>query len=83
MTQARIRNVDPRLAKLSRSAWEGLIYEANLGDEDSDIARRYFIHKQCQIDIAIDKDIDRKTVYRHIDHARKSIVEVYAERFKS
>lgn len=76
MTQAKVR-VEPELATLTRSAWEGLIYEANLGAEDSEIARRYFIERECQIDIAIDKDIDRKTVCRKIGTARKKIKSVY------
>lgn len=76
MTQARIR-VEPELAQLSRSQWERLIYEANLGTEDSDIARRYFIDKQCQIDIAIDKDMDRKAVSRRVNNAQKRISAIY------
>ena len=76
MTQARIR-IEPELAQLSRSQWERLIYEANLGTEDSDIARRYFIDKQCQIDIAIDKDMDRKAVSRRVINAQKRISAIY------
>ena len=82
MTQARLR-MDPKLTALSRSAWEALIYEANLGDEDSDLARRYFIQKQCQIDIAIDKNVDRKTVGRHIGTVRKTIEQIYNTKISS
>lgn len=76
MTQAKLR-IDPALAGLSRSAWEKLIYEANLGVEDADVAHRYFIDHQCQIDIAIEKDVDRKTVCRRIGAARRKIKSIY------
>lgn len=82
MTQAKIR-IDPALAELGRSAWESLIYEANLGNELSEIATRYYINKECQIDIAIDKDIDRKTVNRKLGAARRRVEQVYYERLKS
>ncbi len=76
MTQAKLR-ISPELACLSRSAWENLIYEANLGTEDADMATRYFIHRQCQIDIAIDKDLARTTVTERLGKARKRIEQVY------
>lgn len=82
MTQAKVR-IDPALADLSRSAWESLIYEANLGSETAEIATRYYINKECQIDIAIDKDIDRKTVYRKLTTARRRVEQVYYDRLKS
>lgn len=76
MTQARIR-LTPELANLSRSAWEELIYEANLGTEGSEIARRYFINKECQIDIAIDKNTDRTQISRIIGNARRRLIATY------
>lgn len=76
MTQAKVR-LEPELATLTRSAWEGLIYEANLGAEDSDIARRYFIEKQCQIDIAIDKDMGHRTVNRKIGEMKRRLKTTY------
>ena len=76
MTQARIR-IEPELASLTRSEWEQLIYEANLGAEDSDLARRYFIDHQCQIDIAIDKDVDRKAISRRVVNMKKRIKTTY------
>ena len=82
MTQAKIR-IDPALAELGRSAWESLIYEANLGSELTEIATRYYINKECQIDIAIDKDIDRKTVYRKLGAARRRVEQIYYDRLKS
>lgn len=76
MTQAKIR-LAPELAQLSRSTWEHLIYEANLGIEDTELAKRYFINKECQIDIAIDKDVERHSVSRRLKAAQKRIIEVY------
>lgn len=72
MTQARIR-LTPELANLSRSAWEELITEANLGIEGADIARRYFINHECQIDIAIDKNTDRTQISRVVGKAKRKI----------
>lgn len=76
MTQARPR-IDPALAGLPRSKWEHLIHEANLGREDAEIAKRYYIDKECQIDIAIDKDTDRTQISRRITRARRRIEEIY------
>lgn len=76
MTQAKPR-ISVELAGLSRSAWERLIYEANLGVEDTEVAKRYFIDKQCQIDIAIEKDTDRTQISRRITRARRRLEEIY------
>lgn len=76
MTQAKVR-IAPELAELSRSAWERLIYESNLGTEDTDIATRYFINKECQIDIAIDKNIERHCVSRRLKMAQARILAIY------
>lgn len=76
MTQAKVR-VEPELAALTRSAWERLIYEANLGAEDADLARRYFIDRQCQIDIAIDKDTDRTQISRRVGRIRRRLEDVH------
>lgn len=78
MTQARVR-VEPVLAKLSTSEWETLIYEANLGTEGSDIARRYFINRECQIDIAIDKDVDRKTICRRTNDMKRRFMDIISK----
>lgn len=77
MTQARFR-LPPELAALSRSTWEHLIYEANLGKEDTELARRYFIDKECQIDIAIDLYVDRHSISRHLKKIQARIAETYA-----
>lgn len=75
MTQARIR-VEPELACLTRSAWEKLIYEANLGAEDTEVAKMYFIDHICQIDIAIEKDTDRTQISRRLGQMKNRLKDV-------
>ncbi len=82
MTQAKPRLPDA-LSGLSRSAWESLIYEANLGREDAEVARRYFIDRECQIDIAIDKDTDRTQISRRLGRARRKIEQLYNKNIPS
>lgn len=77
MTQAKPRKLPPDLAELPRSKWEELIREANLGKQETEIATRYFIDKECQIDIAIDMVMCRNTVGNHIAHARGRIEKMY------
>lgn len=60
MSKARPRN--NILEAMTRTEAEKLIYEANLGIEDSNIAKLYLIDKIAQVDIAAELDIDRKTV---------------------
>lgn len=62
---ARVR-LPGSLGQLLRSQMETAIYEANLGNSDSLIARKYFIEKIPQIDIAIELDIERSTVTRRL-----------------
>lgn len=81
MTQAKIR-IDPALAELGRSAWESLIYEANLGSELTEIAKHYYIDKRCQVDIAIDTNTDRTQISRKLTQARKRIEQTYYEALK-
>ena len=81
MTQAKPR-LSVELSGLTRSEWDKLIYEANLGREDAEIARRYFIDKECQIDIAIDCDKDRTVVSRQLGTARRRIEQIYYNRIK-
>lgn len=75
MTQARIR-VEPELACLTRSAWEKLIYEANLGAEDTEVAKMYFIDHICQIDIAIEKDTGRTQICRRLGQMKPRLLDV-------
>ena len=62
---ARVR-LPGSLGQLLRSQMETAIYEANLGNSDSLIARKYFIEKIPQIDIAIELDMERSTVTRRL-----------------
>lgn len=77
MTQAKPRNIPPDMAMLPRSKWEELIREANLGKQDTEIATRYFIDQECQIDIAIDMVLCRNTVGNRIARARGRIEHIY------
>ena len=54
------------LDTLTRSEAEIVIYEANLGTEDSKIAHLYLIEKLPQLDIAMELNVDRKTISKHI-----------------
>ena len=76
MTQAKPR-LPHELTGLPRSEWDNLIYEANLGTEDAEVARRYFIDRECQIDIAIDKDTDRTQISRRLGRVRRRLQDVY------
>lgn len=76
MTQAKPRLPD-ELTGLTRSEWDNLIYEANLGREDAEVARRYFIDRECQIDIAIEKDTDRTQISRRLGRVRRRLQDVY------
>lgn len=76
MTRAKPRLPD-ELTGLTRSEWDNLIYEANLGREDAEVARRYFIDRECQIDIAIEKDTDRTQISRRLGRVRRRLQDVY------
>ena len=65
------------LSGLTRSDMEALIYEANLGREETELARRYFIDRECQIDIAIEKNTDRTQISRRLGRTRRRLEEVY------
>ena len=62
---ARVRLPDS-LAILLRSEMERAIYESNLGDEDTLIAKRYLIQHIPQIDIAAEFGCERSTVSRRL-----------------
>lgn len=62
---ARVRLPDS-LAILLRSEMERAIYESNLGDEDTLIAKRYLIQRIPQIDIAAEFGCERSTVSRRL-----------------
>ena len=62
---ARVR-LPGSLGQLLRSEMEIAISEANLGNSDSLIAKRYYIEKIPQIDIAIELDLERSTISRRL-----------------
>lgn len=75
---ARVR-LPGSLGQLLRSEMETAISEANLGNSDSLIAKRYFIEHIPQIDIAIELDMERSTISRRLP-AIKRKVEQTAQR---
>ena len=56
----------PPLDKLLRSQMETAIREANLGNDDTDIAKRYLIDQIPQIEIAAEFGWERSTISRRI-----------------
>lgn len=59
---ARARPAEGELGRMTRSVAERVIYEANLGAEDTKIARMYYIERLPQIEIAAEMQMDRKTI---------------------
>ena len=64
------------LSRLLRSELEQAIYESALSREDELIARRYFIEKVPQIDIAAELGYERTTISRKIPTIAKRIIFV-------
>lgn len=62
---ARVR-LPGSLGQLLRSEMEKAISEANLGNSDSLIAKRYLIERIPQIDIAIELNLERSTISRRL-----------------
>lgn len=63
--KSRIR-IPPVLDRLNRTQLQMVIYEANLGQEDSCIAARCLIDRWAQADIATEIHRDRSTVSRRL-----------------
>ena len=59
---AKARPAEGELGSMRRSVAERVIYEANLGAEDTKIARMYYIERLPQIEIAEEMQMDRKTI---------------------
>lgn len=59
---AKARPAEGELGSMTRSVAERVIYEANLGTEDTKIARMYYIERLPQIEIAAEMQMDRKTI---------------------
>lgn len=67
MSTARVRLPDA-LDLLLRSEMEAAIREANLGNDDTAIAKRYLIEQVPQIDIAAEFGCERSTISRRMPH---------------
>lgn len=65
MSSARVR-LSPRLIGLLRSEMEHCIEEANLGQYDTLIAKRYLLDQWAQIDIAAELGWTRSTISTRI-----------------
>lgn len=61
---SKTRTKFPLAEVLTRSEWERVLYEANLGRTDTEIARRYFIDRVPQIEIAAEDKAE--AYYEHI-----------------
>ena len=78
--KARVR-LPGSLGQLLRSEMENAISEANLGNSDSLIAKRYLLEHIPQMDIAIEMDLERSTISRRLPKII-SKVEQAAQRLK-
>lgn len=56
----------PELEYMTRQSMETVIREANLGREDTQIARLYYMDKLPQVDIATELYLGRATVQRRL-----------------
>ena len=80
MAAARVKLPDS-LDSLMRSQMETAIREANLGNDDTDIAKRYLIDQIPQIEIAAEFGWKRSTISRRISRILLK-VENAAEKLK-
>lgn len=63
--QARYR-MPPELGSLNRKDMESVIYQANLGRQDAQIAQLYFVDKLPQVDVATELLLGRATIQRRL-----------------
>ena len=56
----------PELGGLTRKDMEAVIYQANLGRENAQIAQLYFVDKLPQVDVATELYLGRATVQRRL-----------------
>lgn len=75
---ARVRLPDS-LGQLLRSEMERAIFEANLGDSDSLIAKRYLIDHVPQVDLAEEVGCTKTTICVRLKHIMQK-VEATADR---
>ena len=70
--QARVK-LPPELGGLTRKDMEAVIYQANLGRENSQIAQLYFVDKLPQVDIATELYLGRATVQRRLPDIKEQL----------
>lgn len=63
---AKARPAEGTLGSMTRTVAERVIYEANLGAEDTKIARMYYIERMPQIEIAEEMRVERKTISKRL-----------------
>ena len=63
--QARAK-LPPERGGLTRKDMEAVIYQANLGRENAQIAQLYFVDKLPQVDVATELYLGRATVQRRL-----------------
>lgn len=56
----------PELEHMTRQGMETVIREANLGREDTQIAKLYYVDKLPQVDVATELYLGRATVQRRL-----------------
>ena len=76
---ARARPAEGELGSMTRSVAERVIYEANLGAEDTTIARMYYIERLPQIEIAAEMQVDRKTISERLRWINRQMKTVWQE----
>lgn len=65
----------PELDTLLTSELKRAIREANLGRENSQIARRYFIDREAMIDIGEEIGLDRSAISRRLKDITPRVAE--------
>ena len=82
---AKARPAEGELGSMTRSVAERVIYEANLGAEDTKIARMYYIERLPQIEIAEEMQMDRKEEEHetHEHHLTMDDARRWAEKMKN
>ena len=76
---ARARPAEGELGSMTRTVAERVIYEANLGAEDTKIARMYYIERMPQIEIAEEMQMDRKTISERLRSINGRMKTVWKE----
>lgn len=75
------QHLPPELGGLMRKEMEAVIYQANLGRENEQIAKLYFVDKLPQVDVATELYLGRATVQRRlpeiIGKMRKASEHIY------